>query len=480
MGLALVGILSLQFYWISWSIRLEEKKFDDNVIAALKRVSDMLQKEKENFEMSQLDQILNESSNERDYMLQFNFAELVFKHNLSEPEDTIISDTLNYSGKSWDLKRKIAEMYDRQTRLHPISLDQRINPSKLANLLSHEFQELKINLIYNFGVFDNNLKTFVILNGNYLVNLGEGKVSNSQLELEEGKKETTYFVDLFTTARNSPGYLKVVFPNKTKWLWSSVLPLILMTLLLTGLILACFFYVITVVFRQKKLSEIKNDFVNNMTHEFKTPIATISLASDSILSPKVIADQSKIQRFVGIIKEENKRMLSQVEKVLQMALLDKHDFQLNLRSLNVHEIIQQAVNNIDLQVSQRNGQIIQELSAANPIIKADHTHLTNIIYNLLDNANKYSLDSPQIKVITKNVSRGIIIIVKDKGIGLSKENQKMVFEKFFRVPTGNIHNIKGFGLGLSYVKAMVLAHKGELTLESELNKGSTFTIFLPN
>lgn len=173
-------------------------------------------------------------------------------------------------------------------------------------------------------------------------------------------------------------------------------------------------------------------------------------------------------------------MLSQVEKVLQMALLDKQDFQLNLKSVNVHEIIQQAVANIDLQVSQRDGIIIQELNANRPVIKADQTHLTNIIYNLLDNANKYSPEAPQIIVTTKDTSKGIEIRVSDKGIGMSKENQKMIFEKFYRVPTGNLHNVKGFGLGLSYVKAMVLAHRGNISLDSEPNKGSTFIIFLPS
>ncbi|NOT38584.1 MAG: HAMP domain-containing histidine kinase, partial [Saprospiraceae bacterium] len=317
-------------------------------------------------------------------------------------------------------------------------------------------------------------------NGNYVVNLGEGKASHPQMELEDSKKELSYVVDLFPTSKNAPGYLKVIFPSKTKWLWRSVMPLIFLSLLLTGIILGCFYYVVTVVFKQKKLSEIKNDFVNNMTHEFKTPIATINLASDSILSDKVISEPSRIQRFIGIIKEENKRMLSQVEKVLQMALLDKQDFQLNLKSVDIHEIILKAVENIDLQVSQRNGSIIQELKAKKSILYADQTHLTNIIYNLLDNANKYSSESPNIRICTRDVQGGIEVSVQDNGIGMSKENQKMVFEKFYRVPTGNIHNVKGFGLGLSYVKAMAEAHKGSIKLESEPNKGSTFTLFLPN
>ncbi len=479
MGIALIGILALQFYWINKSVWLNEKQFDDSAIAALKRVADMLQKETENWESEQLNQIFQRELNESSKRSDTHFEDFLTNNYLENSEDSVNKKAVKTELTNWEIKKKVTELYYRQIRLHPVPLDQRINPLKLTNLLKHEFNELHVDLNYNYGIFDNALKSFVILNGNYLVHLGEGKASNSEMELEESSKETTYIVDLFTTAHNSPGYLKVVFPNKTKWLWRSVLPIILLTLLLTGLILGCFYYVISVVFRQKKLSEIKNDFVNNMTHEFKTPIATISLASDSILSNKIINDPEKVQRFIGIIKEENKRMLSQVEKVLQMALMDKHDFQLNIKAVNVHEIIQQAVNTIDLQVSQREGRIMQELNATRPVIKADQTHLTNIIYNLLDNANKYSPNAPIITIITEDAAHGIFIIVKDEGIGMSKENQKMIFEKFYRVPTGNIHNVKGFGLGLSYVKAMVQAHKGHISIESELNKGSTFTLFLP-
>ncbi|MFN8279987.1 MAG: HAMP domain-containing sensor histidine kinase [Saprospiraceae bacterium] len=480
MGIALVGILTLQFYWINWSVKLNEKQFDDSVIAALKRISDMLQKEKENWEMEQLNQILQRELNETDNSIDDHFGQLLAHSNMVFSDDSMLRKATKSALSSWEIKKKVAELYYRQIRLHPLTLDQRIDPSKLTMLLEHEFKELHVDLKYDFGVFDNNLHNFVILNGNYLVNVGDGKSSKSEMELKESPRDATYTVDLFTTAHSTPGYLKVVFPFKNKWLWRSVMPIIVLTLLLTGLILGCFYYVISVVFRQKKLSEIKNDFVNNMTHEFKTPIATINLASDSILSSKIISDPSRISRFVGIIKEENKRMLSQVEKVLQMALLDKQDFQLNLKSVNVHEIIQQAVANIDLQVSQRDGIIIQELNANRPVIKADQTHLTNIIYNLLDNANKYSPEAPQIIVTTKDTSKGIEIRVSDKGIGMSKENQKMIFEKFYRVPTGNLHNVKGFGLGLSYVKAMVLAHRGNISLDSEPNKGSTFIIFLPS
>lgn len=480
MGMALLGILALQFYWIMWSVRLNERHFDDSVIAAIKRVSDMLVKEKENADSYRLDKILNESlSGNHPLMQMIEYTGLLFNSN-DKVHDSIHLNAKNYSMDTWEMHQKLIEMYDRNIRINPKSLDQRINPEKLTNLLQHEFDELQINLNYNYGVYDNMVKSFVIMNGNYVVNLGEGKSSSSQLKFEKSQKELSYIADLFPNARSAPGYLKVVFPNKTKWLWQSVLPLIFLSLLLTGIILGCFYYVVTVIFRQKKLSEIKNDFVNNMTHEFKTPIATINLASDSILSEKIIVDPTRIQRFIGIIKEENKRMLSQVEKVLQMALLDKQDFQLNLKSVDLHEIIQKAVDNINLQVSQRNGKILKNLEASRPILVADQTHLTNIIYNLLDNANKYSSETPMIYISTRDAVAGIEIIVKDNGIGMSKDNQKMVFEKFYRVPTGNIHNVKGFGLGLSYVKAMAEAHKGSIKVESEVNKGSTFTLFLPN
>jgi len=319
------------------------------------------------------------------------------------------------------------------------------------------------------------------LNENYVVDLATNtNASRSDVEDDKVLTETSYRVALFSTASGSPGILKVVFPTKQSWLWKSVLPIVFLSLLLTGLILGCFIYVIYVIFRQKKLSEIKNDFVNNMTHEFKTPIATISLASDSILSPMIIQSPDKIRRFMDIIKQENRRMLSQVEKVLQMALLDKHDFQLNLKSLDIHEIIREAVRNISLQVNQKNGQIHEELGASNAILKADQTHMTNIIYNLLDNANKYSMESPSIRIITENAKKGIQIKVIDTGIGMTKDAQKMIFEKFYRVPTGNLHDVKGFGLGLSYVKAMVHAHNGTIEVSSEPGKGSTFTLYFPN
>ncbi|MBK6782783.1 MAG: HAMP domain-containing histidine kinase [Saprospiraceae bacterium] len=224
---------------------------------------------------------------------------------------------------------------------------------------------------------------------------------------------------------------------------------------------------------------MKTDFINNMTHEFKTPIATISLASDSILSPGIMENTDKIKRFIGIIKQENARMLNQVEKVLQMAQIEKNDLNLKISGIHLHELIEEAIINAELKVQAKGGSIETVFVAKQDEIEGDFTHISNIINNLLDNAEKYTPEKPQIIVQTKNVKKGIEISVSDNGIGMSKESQKLIFEKFYRVHTGNVHDVKGFGLGLSYVKAMVEAHGGKVSVQSELGKGSNFTIFLP-
>lgn len=247
----------------------------------------------------------------------------------------------------------------------------------------------------------------------------------------------------------------------------------------TLIILITFIITMSIILRQKKMSEIKSDFINNMTHEFKTPIATISLAADSITNAKVIDSPDMIRYFTEIIKEENKRMNSQVENVLQMSLIDKRDFRFLIQETDIHDIIRRAVNNIGLQIEKREGNIETVLNAEQSMVLTDEHHFMNVLNNLLDNANKYSVEQPIIKIITENTPSGILIIVEDHGIGISKEEQFRIFDKFYRVHTGNIHNIKGFGLGLSYVKAVIQALGGKISLKSEVGKGSSFMIELP-
>jgi two-component system phosphate regulon sensor histidine kinase PhoR len=233
------------------------------------------------------------------------------------------------------------------------------------------------------------------------------------------------------------------------------------------------------ILKQKKISEMKSDFINNMTHEFKTPIATISVAADSITNQKIIENPERIRFYTDMIKKENARMNQQVEDILTIARLEKKDFEFNWEPINLHEVIEDAIESIVLQVEKKGGSIVSELNAANPVATSDSTHFANMIYNLLDNANKYSLNAPEIKISTSNTSKGVLIVVEDKGIGMTKAVQSRIFERFYRQTTGNVHNVKGFGLGLSYVKAVLEANRGSISVHSEPGKGSRFEVIIP-
>lgn len=249
--------------------------------------------------------------------------------------------------------------------------------------------------------------------------------------------------------------------------------------LFTMIIITAFALTIRTLLNQKKLSEIKSDFINNMTHELKTPLATISLAIDAIRNEKVMSKPEKIQYFSGIIKEENKRMNKQVESILQSALLEKDEIALKLQATDVHHVIENTANNLQLQLAAKNGSVSLQLDAINPVIMADDVHFSNLIFNLMDNAIKYSNDQLEIRIQTYNTRKSLFIVIADNGIGMSRDTISRIFEKFYRAHTGNVHNVKGFGLGLTYVKAIVDAHKGKIKVESVVGKGSKFTLEFP-
>jgi two-component system, OmpR family, phosphate regulon sensor histidine kinase PhoR len=273
--------------------------------------------------------------------------------------------------------------------------------------------------------------------------------------------------------------LWVVVPQVRNVVWKQMFWMLIGAIIFTFIIFAAFIITIRALLNQKKLSEIKSDFINNMTHEFKTPLATISLAVDALKNEKVINDRNKMNYFSGIIKEENKRMNKQVETILQAALLDKQEIQLNVDPLHAHDLINAAINNIQLPLKEKNGKLERHFNATNDLLLADEVHFTNIINNLLDNAVKYSGDNLKIKITTSNFNSHLRIKIEDTGIGMSKETLSRVFEKFYRAHTGNIHNVKGFGLGLSYVKSIVDAHRGKIKAESTPGKGSCFTLDFP-
>jgi two-component system, OmpR family, phosphate regulon sensor histidine kinase PhoR len=275
--------------------------------------------------------------------------------------------------------------------------------------------------------------------------------------------------------------LVIIVPNIHSLVLKGLRPRIVMAIIFTIIIFTAFFLTVRTMLRQKKLSEIKNDFINNMTHEFKTPIATISLAVDALRNIKVQQDTKKMTYFSDIIKEENQRMNRQVETILKAALLERQDVQLNLKPLHLHEIIQDVSDNFMLRLQEKQGSIELHLDAENDLIDGDEVHISNLVNNLMDNAVKYSKETvpPRIVLNTSSTDKRFILTMEDNGIGMNRETVKRIFEKFYRAHTGNIHNVKGFGLGLTYVKTVVEGHDGNIKAESTLGKGSCFTIDLP-
>jgi len=275
--------------------------------------------------------------------------------------------------------------------------------------------------------------------------------------------------------------LTIVVPQQSvdNLVWHNMIGMILGSFILILIIFAAFYITIRALLNQKKLSEIKSDFINNMTHEFKTPLATISLAVDALRNEKVAGNKEKVGYFTGIIKDENKRMNKQVESILQAALLDRQEIQLTMKPAHAHEMINTALNNVRLPLEQIGGKIEVKLAAQSDLIMADEVNFTNIINNLLDNAIKYSKENLLIKVASSNNGSLFRIKIEDNGIGMNKETLQRIFEKFYRAHTGNLHNVKGFGLGLSYVKSVVLAHSGKIKADSTLGKGSRFILEFP-
>ncbi len=271
----------------------------------------------------------------------------------------------------------------------------------------------------------------------------------------------------------------IVVPDFKQLVFRQMRWMIVGAVFFTLVIISAFYTTVYALLRQKKLSEIKNDFINNMTHEFKTPLATISLAVDALRNNKVIEDRTRMAYFSGIIKEENKRMNKHVETILQAALMDKQELQLTGEPIHVHEVISDTVENYSLQLQEIEGRIDLKLNADNDLISGDEVHFKNLISNLIDNAVKYSKEKLVLKISTCSNAKNLVMKFEDNGIGMSKETVKRIFEKFYRAHTGNLHNVKGFGLGLSYVKTVVDAMEGKIKVESTLGKGSTFTLEIP-
>ena len=273
--------------------------------------------------------------------------------------------------------------------------------------------------------------------------------------------------------------LSVIFPKKTGFILGSMSLILGASMLFSLIIMLTFSLSMFLILRQKKISEMKSDFINNMTHEFKTPIATISLAADTISNPRIINDQERIKHFISLIKKENRRMNKQVETILQISSLDRKEMEFSFADIDIHDIIRHSIEIIGIQVEERNGNIFFYPEAQNPVLSGDAEHLTNLMHNLLDNANKYSEEEPEITIRTEERGEYLMVSVEDRGIGMSKSVQSRIFERFYRQTSGNVHNVKGFGLGLSYVRAIVEAHEGRIEVYSEPGNGTRFELYLP-
>ena len=377
---------------------------------------------------------------------------------LSQNENTQINQT---QGQAQLLKDVFRDLLFGQR-----AIEQRVNRSMMDSLLKKSLQERRITIPYDFAVKTNN-------------------VSNLVFSTVAFRADTTT-TDLFKTTlfpnelNAAPSQLLVYFPDRRGFILQNIGLTLASSVLLLFVILGCFYVAVSTILKQKKLAEIKNDFVNNMTHEFKTPISTIALAVGMAREQTQIQPEpARLNRYLNIIGDENKRLGEHVEKVLQMALLERGNVRLNLTTVNIHDIITKVLNNIGVQLEQRQGEMDLKFEATEDQIEADELHLTNILYNLIDNANKYSPNCPRLHISTRNDDAGLYVRVGDKGQGMNKEQLIRIFEPFYRVPTGNRHDVKGFGLGLSYVKKMTEAHNGRISAESQLGSGSTFEIFLP-
>lgn len=528
MSVSLLGLISFQLYWINNAIQVNQRQFEQDVNAALKSVSRKIEKQeaalvasrelntlrKERQITKKIDSIRSYQFSRVDPFIEMKRLDTLF-NSIKTPHVVFNWDDENFDF-DFNIDIEIESMKDIETRLEHFNenfwtevhvmqkefdsifeehrtyrsnieklankseivtvvlkelitpdkpVEYQLNPDHLDSLLNAELENNGIKTECNYGVLDKRNHEFIIM---------KDSADQNKL-LKSGMMVNLFPNDLFGKLQ----YLVVDFPNKQQFLLNKIWITLASSAVLILVIIFIFAFAISTIIKQKKLSDIKNDFINNMTHEFKTPISTVALACEALNDQEITTSPATIHRYVGIISDENKRLGQQVEKVLQIATLDKKDFKLKPEKVDLHDIIRKAIDNIALSVNKKGGEIVTQLKADNSLLISDQLHLTNIVNNLLDNANKYSPDAPKITIHTENTALGIKLSISDQGIGMSKESLDKIFDKFYRVPTGNVHDVKGFGLGLTYVKSTLEALGGQIKVRSVLKKGSTFTIHLP-
>ncbi len=511
MSLSLIGIIFVQGFWIKKSVTDKEEQFSNAVSQVLGKVTDKIAKREirdyserylSNDSVGEptstsykniffIDRDLN--SNEILYYSHgileesYDIASTFFDNDNSEDSTrisnftskrttTTFKDGFGLDGKTFKLnpikklekignlssveKAQFDDVFSKYAKREPIH--KRVSKQEIELQLDRELTNRNLDIDYEYGIYSKGLPT--------KVKSRKFKFANSQV----------YKSPIFEDSEGDTDFsLLITFPKKKKFLIQQILGMAVLSLLFTLVIVASYSGAIYQLIKQKQISEIKSDFINNMTHEFKTPIATINLAVEAIKNPKIIDDQEKVLRYLGMIRDENKRMHAQVENVLRISKLEKNQLDISKDRVDVHDIITDAIAHVELIVQDRGGYIETHLDATRTEVLANHMHFTNVIVNMLDNAIKYSPEAPKIDVYTEIAKNFIIVKIKDQGAGMSKVVLKKVFEKFYREHTGDLHNVKGHGLGLAYVKKIIDDHQGEVYAESEKGKGSTFYVKLP-
>lgn len=513
MSLSLIGIIFVQGLWIKKSVEDKEEQFRNSVEDVLARVAERVERRElqdysnkiagaiDSAGVPKTTQIRNFFYVDRDISSDemtfyshgileedYDVSSLFFDNSggnsdsttitnfTSKRTRTVFKEDFGLDGQRYALtpiqklekigglskidKLAIEDVFLEAAKSQPIH--KRVSKAELELLIGQELADRSIDIDYEYGIYSRGFPT---------------KVRSKKFKFS---KTAMYKTPIFRDSDGETNFsLLLSFPEKKSFLISSILGMAVMSLLFTLVIVVAYSSAIYQLIKQKQISEIKSDFINNMTHEFKTPIATINLAVEAIRNPASIEDKDKVLRYLGMIRDENKRMHAQVENVLRISKLEKNQLDISKDRVDAHDIIMDAISHIELIVEDRGGYVNTHLDAQRTDILANDMHFTNVLVNILDNAVKYSPESPKIDVFTEVVKNQIVIKIQDQGAGMSKTVQKRVFEKFYREHTGDIHNVKGHGLGLAYVKKIVDDHQGEVYVESEKNKGTTFFIKLP-
>ena len=511
MSLSLIGIILVQVYWFDTSFKNNEEQFKFHVKQVLGNVAEKLQEQEKYAFFEKYNQLKDSTGKvpQKSDFLEFRYYQRDSRTNETIIySNSIISEDFDISSTFFDKKNDSARLKNftssRKTEVYKSNIDNssvrsnitpdvkieksgkldilesaqfeisykdieslkliqdRVSKEMLNSLLKNELNEYGVKTPFEFNVYSNGLAT---------------KIKSERFKYN---KDETYSIPIFIDNDGNNKYqLLITFPQKKKFLFSELVGITLLSIIFTLIIIIAYASALNQLIKQRLISEIKTDFINNMTHEFKTPIATINLALDAIKNPKIIDDKEKVLKYLQMIKDENKRMHAQVENVLRISKLEKKELDISKENNNIHEIIEEAIEHVNLILEDRNGTITTHFNANRNTALLNDVHFTNVIVNVLDNAIKYSPEEPVINIFTENINDFVIVRIKDNGTGMSKTAQKRIFEKFYREHTGDLHNVKGHGLGLAYVKRIIEDHNGQIFVESEKGKGSTFIIKVP-